>query len=156
MEETLELKKKLYWGDVRAAIAICDELETMGWDKIDTLESFLVVVIIYLIKIQVESRVTANWIESIRNSLLEVEDRNKLGKKSLYLKPDDWSESSDNKLYRAIVKAAKEVAGGMEIKELKARINRDRLKQQTLNLLDSIYNLSEEEIVESLTEQSLL
>jgi len=48
-----------------------------------------------------------------------------LGKKSFYLKTDDWSESFDNKLYRAIVKASKEVAGGIEIKQLKALINRD-------------------------------
>lgn len=54
MEEILELKEKLYQGDVLAAIAICDELETMGrQDKINTLESFLVVLIIYLIRIQI-------------------------------------------------------------------------------------------------------
>jgi len=111
---------------VTFGIAICDELETMGrQDKINTLESFLVVLIIHLIKIQVKNRVTASWIESIRNSLLEIKDRNKLGKKSFYLKTDDWSESFDNKLYRAIVKASKEVAGGIEIKQLKALINRD-------------------------------
>jgi hypothetical protein len=30
MEEILELKEKLYQGDIQAALAICDELETMG------------------------------------------------------------------------------------------------------------------------------
>ncbi|WP_019506414.1 hypothetical protein [Pleurocapsa sp. PCC 7319] len=51
MEEILKLKEKLYQGDIQAAIAICDELETMGrQDKINTLESFLVVLIIHLIK----------------------------------------------------------------------------------------------------------
>ncbi|MDJ0590536.1 MAG: DUF29 family protein [Pleurocapsa sp. MO_226.B13] len=157
MEEILELKEKLYQGDIAAAIAICDELETMGrQDKINTLESFLVVIIIHLIKIQVENRVTASWIESIRNSLLEIKDRNQLGKKSHYIKRGGWSESYENKLYRAIIKASKEVAGGMEIKDLKAKINHEPLKNKTLDLLDLIYTSSEEEIVESLNEESLL
>ena len=130
MEEILELKEKLYQGDVQAAIAICDELETMGrQDKINTLESFLVILIVQLIKIQVENRVTASWIESIRNSLLEIKDRNRLGKKSHYVKQGLWSEHYENKQYRAIIKASKEVAGGMEIKDLKAQIDNERLKK---------------------------
>ena len=108
MQEILELKEKLHQGDINTAIAICDELETMGrQDKINTLESFLVILIIHLIKVQVENRVTASWIESIRNSLLEIKDRNKLGKKSHYIKRGCWSEYYENKLYRAILKAAK-------------------------------------------------
>lgn len=153
MEEILELKEKLYQGDLEAAIAICDELETMGrQDKINTLENFLVVLIVHLIKIQIENRVTASWVESIRNSLLEIKDRNKLGKKSHYIKRGNWSESYDRKLYRAIIKASQEVAGGMEIKDLQAKIDNDSLKNKTLYLLDSIYHLSEEQIVESLSE----
>ena len=153
MEEILELKQKLYQGDIQAAIAICDELETMGrQDKINTLESFLVVLLVHLIKIQVENRVTASWIESVRNSLLEIKDRNQLGKKSHYIKRGCWSEHYNNKLYRAIIKASQEVAGGMTIKDLKAQIDYEGLENKTLYLLDLIYSLSEEEIVESLNE----
>ena len=156
MEEILELREKLYQGDVDAAIAICDELETMGrQDKINILESFLVVLIVHLIKIQVENRVTASWVESIRNSLLEIKDRNKLGKKSFYVKQGCWTENFDNKLYRAIVKASKEVRGGMEIRDLKATIDREKLEARTLLLLDLIYDRSEEEIVDFLNEAFL-
>ncbi len=151
MQEILDLKEKLYQGDIQAAIAICDELETMGrQDKVNTLESFLVVLIIHLIKIQVENRVTASSTESIRNSLLEIKDRNQLGKKSHYIKQGCWSEHYDNKLYRAIIKAAKDVFGGIEIKNLKAKINHADLKIQTLELLNLIYVLDEEEIVETI------
>ncbi len=100
MQEILELKEKLYQGDIKAEIAICDELETMGrQDKINTLESFLVVLIVHLIKIQVENRVTASWVKSIINSLLKIKDRNKPGKKSHYIKSGCWSEHYENKLY---------------------------------------------------------
>ena len=67
-----------------------------------------------------------------------------------------WSEHYDNKLFRAIIKAAKEVSGGMEIRDLKAKINHKQLKNETLDLLDLIYDLNEEEIVESLTKRSFL
>lgn len=154
MEEILELKEKLYQGDISAAIAICDELETMGrQDKINILESFLVVLLIHLIKIQVENRVTASWIESIRNSLLEIKDRNKLGRKSYYIKQGCWSEYFENKLYRAIIKASKEVRGGIDIKDLKATIDKEQLKSQALSLLNLIYDLSEEEIVDCLNDE---
>lgn len=154
MQEILDLKAKLYQGDLQGAIAICDELETMGrQDKINTLESFLVVLIVHLIKIQVENRVTVSWCESIRNSLLEIKDRNKLGKKSHYIKRGFWLESYENKLYRAIIKAAKEVFSGIEIDHLEAKINYPELKTETLNLLDLTYSLTERELVNKISKK---
>lgn len=152
MQEILDLKEKLYQGDFQGAIAICDELETMGrQDKINTLESFLVVLIVHLIKIQVENRITASWIESIRNSLLEIQDRNKLGKKSHYIKRGCWLESYENKLYRAIIKASKEVLQGIEIDQLEAKIHYPELKTETLDLLDLTYYLTERELVNKIS-----
>ena len=91
MEEILELKEKLMNNSIHEAISLVDELETMGrQDKINTLESFLVVLLVHLIKIQVENRTTNSWLSSIINSLLEIKDRNKLGKKSYYIKRGNW------------------------------------------------------------------
>ena len=54
MEEILELKEKLMNNSIHEAILLVDELETMGrQDKINTLESFLLVLLVHLIKIQV-------------------------------------------------------------------------------------------------------
>jgi hypothetical protein len=148
MEELLELKEKLIKGDIEAAIALCDELETMSrQDKINILESFLVVLLVHLIKIQVEQRITPSWYKSIRNSLLEIKDRNKLGKKSHYILQGQWEEHFESKLYRAIIKASEEIFGGIKIEELKARINYDALKRQTLEVLNWTYIYTEEEIV---------
>ena len=86
MEEILELKECLLNHQYERAMTIVEELELMGrQDKINNLESFLIVLLIHLIKIQVEKRVTRSWRSSILNSLREIQKRNKLGKKSQYI-----------------------------------------------------------------------
>lgn len=146
MEELLELKERIVEGDLVAALAIVDELETMSrQDKINTLESFLVVLLVHLIKIQVEQKVTRSWRNSIINSITQIQTRNKLGKKSNYIYT--WEEHYQNKLYTAIRKAAEEVDGGIEIEELEAKIDYDRLQKDTEELLAMTYSQSEREIV---------
>ena len=62
MEEILELKDCLLNQEYDRAFAIVEDLEAMGrQDKINDLESFLVILSIHLIKIQVEKRVTRSW-----------------------------------------------------------------------------------------------
>ncbi len=83
MEEILELKNCLLNQEYDRAFAIVEDLEAMGrQDKINNLESFLVILLVHLIKIKVESRVTRSWKNSISNSLLAIQKRNRLGKKS--------------------------------------------------------------------------
>ena len=53
MEEILELKECLLTHQYERALAIVEELEQMGrQDKINNLESFLVILLIHLIKIK--------------------------------------------------------------------------------------------------------
>ena len=148
MEELLELKEQIVRGDLVAALAIVDELETMSrQDKINTLESFLVVLLVHLIKIQVEQKVTRSWRNSLINSVTQIQTRNKLGKKSHYIKQNSWQEHYQNKLFTAIRKAAEEIFEGIEIEELEPRINYDRLKKDTEQLLTITYSQTEREIV---------
>ena len=75
---------------------LVEELELMGrQDKINNLESFLLILLIHLIKIQVEKRVTRSWRSSILNSLREIQKRNRLGKKSQYIKSNQWEKHFD-------------------------------------------------------------
>lgn len=105
MEEILKLKENLLNNNIQDALLLVDQLEEMGrQDKINTLESFLVILLVHLIKIQVE-RTTNTWLNSITNSLLEIQVRNKLGKKSYYIKPDNWHEHLINKESLAVLKA---------------------------------------------------
>ena len=60
MLEILEIKKHLLAGEIESALLIVEELEEMGrQSEIRNLESFLVILLIHLIKIQVEKQ-TAN------------------------------------------------------------------------------------------------
>ncbi|MDJ0678246.1 MAG: DUF29 family protein [Xenococcaceae cyanobacterium MO_167.B52] len=94
MEEILELKEKILNHNFESAILLIDELEAIGrQDKINILESFLVVLLVHLVKIQIEQRITKTWLNSISNSLLEIQDRNRLGKKSYYIKQGSWTDT---------------------------------------------------------------
>lgn len=149
MEEILELKDYLLNHQYDQAMTIVEELEEMGrQDKINTLESFLVILLIHLIKIQVEKRVTRSWRSSILNSLREIQKRNKLGKKSQYIKLNQWSEHLKATYPDAIFKAADEIFGGIEIKELKSLVNLNTLQNTALELLQFTHTLDGESLVE--------
>lgn len=149
MKEILELKQCLLNHQYERAINIVEELEQMGrQDKINNLESFLVILLIHLIKIQVEKRVTRSWRSSIFNSLREIQKRNKLGKKSQYIKPNQWQSHFADVYPDAIFKAADEAFGGIEINELKSLINLSLLQKITLELLESTYVLDVDSLVQ--------
>ena len=165
MEEILGLKDCLLNHQYEQAIKIVEELEQMGrQDKINNLESFLVILLIHLIKIQVEKRVTRSWRSSILNSLREIQKRNKLGKKSLagapslapyvdagshhYIKQDRWLEHIKDIYPDAIFKAADEAFGGIEVKEIKSLVNLNKLHNTTLELLNFTYTLDGNSMVD--------
>ena len=149
MEEILELKDCLVNHQYERAMTIVAELEQMGrQDKINNLESFLVILLIHLIKIQVEKRVTRSWRSSILNSLREIQKRNRLGKKSYYIKPNQWQEHFDNIYLDAIFKAADEAFGGIEISELKSLVDSNSLQNTTFELLESTYTLNGDSVVQ--------
>ncbi len=149
MEEILELKDCLLNHQYERAMTIVEELELMGrQDKINNLESFLIILLIHLIKIQVEKRVTRSWRSSILNSLREIQKRNKLGKKSQYIKPNQWGKHFDAIFPDAIFKAADEAFGGIEIKELRSLVNLNVLQKNTLELLELTYTLDGDSLVQ--------
>jgi hypothetical protein len=149
MEEILELKDCLLNQQYDRAFAIVEDLEAMGrQDKINNLESFLVILLIHLIKIQVEKRVTRSWRNSISNSLLAIQKRNRLGKKSHYVKLDEWDEHILNCQLEAILCAAKEVFEGMDYRDLEKLVDFDQLMIVGNELLALIYSSNPREIVE--------
>lgn len=140
MEEIIELKQSIIHHDWERSLEIIEELEEMGrQDKINNLQSFLVILLIHLIKIQVEKRVAISWRNSIINSLLEIQKRNHLGKKSHYIKQKDWAESFQESLPRAFIKSSQEIFKGIELDELIKLIDEEKLRQQALVLLSETY-----------------
>ncbi|HEY9768796.1 MAG TPA: DUF29 family protein [Coleofasciculaceae cyanobacterium] len=155
MEELLELKEQIVKGDLIAALAIVDELETISrQDKINTLESFLVVLLVHLIKIQVEQRVTRSWRNSIINSVTQIQIRNRSGKKSNYIY--EWDEHYQNKLFTAIRQAAEEVFDGIEIEELESQIDYSQLQKDAKKLLTITYSQTEREIVNFIRDKYII
>lgn len=142
MEEIIELKQSIISRDWEQSLEIIEELEAMGrQDKINNLHSFLVVLLVHLIKIQVEKRVTKSWRNSIINSLLEIQKRNHLGKKSHYIKQDNWTESFDEALPRALIKASQEIFNGIDLDYLIDDLDQEMLKDTALKLINETYNL---------------
>lgn len=152
MEEILELKECLLHQKYDRAYAIVEELETMGrQDKINNLESFLIMLLIHLIKIQVEKRVTRSWHNSIINSLLAIQKRNKLGKKSYYIKPNQWNEHILNCQFEAILNASKEVFEGIDYQQLEELVDFNRLLTNSEELLAETYIKTPREIIQLIT-----
>lgn len=150
MEEILELKDCLLNQQYDRAFAIVEELETMGrQDKINNLESFLIILLIHLIKIQVEKRVTRSWKNSIINSILAIQKRNRLGKKSHYIKNGNWDEYLVNCQFEAVLGAAKEVYEGIDYQDLEKLIDFKQLMRISNDLLALTYNKNPREIVEA-------
>ncbi|MDJ0742410.1 MAG: DUF29 family protein [Xenococcaceae cyanobacterium MO_167.B27] len=157
MEELLQLKNCLLARNYEEAILIVEELETMSrQDKINTLESYLTVLLIHLIKIQVEKRVTKSWLVSLRNSIYEIKRRNRLGKKSHYIKQGEWLEHFNEVISEAIVDASQEVFGGINPPKLRIKIDFPLLQAQTLELLDLTYSDKNSEEIKEYLEQKFV
>ncbi|HHP7231049.1 MAG TPA: DUF29 family protein [Xenococcaceae cyanobacterium] len=147
MQEIIELKQSIINRDWEKSLFLIEELEEMGrQEKINNLQSFLVILLIHLIKIQVEKRVTKSWRNSILNSLLEIQKRNRLGKKSHYIKQNNWQDSFDETFPRALIEASQEIFGGIEIPELINSLEQEKLKKTTFELLARTYDLNALEI----------
>jgi hypothetical protein len=113
-QELIDLRTCIMEGRTKDALTIVDELDAMS--KKDTLRkiySYLTVVLIHLIKNQVEQRLTNSWAASIRSAIREIQDLNlKANKTSYYIKEDEWEEMLEEAIEFAIGEASVEVEDG--------------------------------------------
>ena len=69
MDELIELRERIENQDYQAALEIVDELEEMSKeDKLNKIHSYLVILMLHLIKQAAENRTTKSWDRSILNS----------------------------------------------------------------------------------------
>jgi hypothetical protein len=145
MQELIDLKQYLREGKTQEALLLVEELEEMSRaDRINNLESYLLILLIHLIKIQVEKRITRSWKSSIINSLLAIKKRNKLGKKAFYIYKDDWEEYIANNYKIAVYEASQEVFEGIEYQELNSLCDRNKITAKAINLLSLTYEKDDE------------
>ena len=138
MEELLMLKDLLLKGDVPAALAVVEELEEMSRDdKISTIGSYGIILLLHLIKQQVENRSTASWEVSIRNSIRAIQKKNKRRKAGgYYLTLEELRIALEEAYPDAIDRASLEVEEGRYLpEELEQLVNREDILDRAMMIL---------------------
>ena len=153
MEEILSLKQELLAGNFEAAIRLIAELETMSrQDKINALENFLALIISRSIVIQVSDYLFQSYINDIRNSLIEIQQRNRLGDR-FYIAEDEWYCHYENVVPYGILIAAETTElwdDSINPTQLRQKIDLEKLRIETLKLIRLTYSLNAIELDEYL------
>ncbi len=138
MEEILTLKELLLQGDIGGALAIVEELEEMGKDDIiNNIGSYGIILLLHLIKQEVENRHTRSWDVSIRNSVLAIRKLNKRRKAGVvYLRPEELRLALAEASAEAINQGSLEVANGIyEVEELSRMVDENAIIDRGLGLI---------------------
>lgn len=138
--ELVELREAIRQGRISEALYIVDELDDMGRRAIiRNIESYLVVLLMHLIKSQAQKKLTRSWMKSLRNSILEIASLNlQDNKKAYYIHQASWGEHLEYAYQRAFFEAADEVDGGIDSKALAVRVD----KAEVLRIAEHLLNLS--------------
>ena len=150
VQELIDLRQSIVEGRYQDALDIVDELEGMGKQAIlRNIESFLVRLLIHLIKNQVEKRLTNSWAASISDSVRQIKKLNlKDNKKSYYLKQDDWDEYLEEAFEVAILEASIEVSGGIYTAiQLEEVVNKEQVIEIALSLIAMTYQYSAKDLL---------
>lgn len=148
-QELIDLRVSIVEGRYDDAISIIDDLEEMSRKAIfRNIMSFLIRLMVHLIKNQIESRLTNSSIASISDSVIEIQDLNlKDNKKSFYIDSDEWQSFLEEAIERAIRPASVEIMNNqLKASQVSAQIQRDKLINITLELLNLTYQYAAKEL----------
>ena len=148
MREILDLKQELLEGNFPEALRLTTELETMArQDKINALEDFLALLVSRLIVIQVMDDIYQSYVNDLRNSLIEIQQRNRLGVR-FYIEAERWQTHYENVVPYAILIAVEttELLDGTNVEQLRELIDNELLQADTLKLIRLTYSLDAYEI----------
>ena len=139
MYEIEELRKKLEAQDYIGALQIIDEIDEMSReDKLNKIYSYMVILLLHLIKQQAEQRTTSSWDRSIFNSIDNINRTNKRRKsEGYYANSDVLQEIIDEAYPRAIKEASFEAfEGKLTVNQLEEKVDRDSIKRKAISLLE--------------------
>jgi hypothetical protein len=148
-QELIDLRKSILEGRYTDALAIVDELEGMSKQAIlRNIQSYLKILLIHLIKNQVEQRLTNSWAASIRNAILEIKKLNlKDNKTSYYISSDEWITVLEDVIESAIRDASLEALNGIYNEfEFTEMVNKAQVTQNAEKLLALTYSYSVKEL----------
>ncbi len=135
MNELQELREKIEQQDYQGALLIVNELEEMSVDdKLNKIYSYVVILLVHLIKQEAEHRTTSSWNRSIYNSVKYINKTNKIRRSGGYYASNDMLQQIVDEAYEhALTEASFEAfEGKMNPGELGEKINPDRIKQDAL------------------------
>jgi hypothetical protein len=148
-QELTDLRRSILDGRYDEALLLVDELEGMGKQAIlRNIESFLVWLLIHLVKNQVEQRMIHSWLVSISDSVLQISKLNlKDNKTSYYIKADEWLPFLEDSLEEAILPASLEILEGkLTPRQLADRIDREDIYAKAQRLLSFTYTVPRKEL----------
>ena len=139
MEELIQLRESIEQHDFKTALQIVDDLEEMSVeDKLNKIFSYMVILLLHLIKEDAEKRLTKSWKLSINNSIKQINRTNKRRKfGGYYAKQEDLIEIINDAFGLALEGAAIEAFGGVyNEQEVLNMIDVKRIKNKAISLLD--------------------
>ena len=130
-------------------MVIVDELEGMSKQAIlRNIQAYLRILLIHLIKNQLDQRLTNSWVASIRNSLIEIKKLNlKDNKKSYYINLNEWDTYIEDEIEVAVPDASVEVLNGIYNEfQLAEMVDKNQIIQTALKFLALTYSYSVKEL----------
>ena len=139
MNELQELREKIEAKDYQGALAIVSELEEMSVeDKLNKIYSYMVILLIHLIKQEAEARTTSSWDRSIFNSIRYINRTNKRRKAGGYYANQQTLKEIINEAYdHALTEAAFEAfEGKLTPTQLGKKVEPNSIKNRAFELLE--------------------
>lgn len=139
-QELIDLRTSILEARYQDALEILDELEGMSKQAIlRHIESFLLRLMVHLIKNQIEQRLTNSWAASISDSIRQIKKLNlKDNKTSYYINVDEWQPFLEEAIEAAINPASAEVMQGKlkpnQISQMLDKIGLATIAQSLINL----------------------
>jgi hypothetical protein len=149
MQEILDIRQSILEGRTQDALQLLDELEFMSRKSvIYTIESYLVRLVMHLIKADVEQRMTNSWRHSIRDSVLQIKALNVMdNKRSPYIHNTEWHAYIEEAFIHSISAASVEIADGKySPTELEHLMHKDRINAHALDMLSRTYTTPKSEL----------
>jgi hypothetical protein len=137
MEELLELKGFLLSGNIHEALLLVEEMTEMSKDdKLNKISSFAKILLMHLIKRQVEGRTTRSWDVSIENAVYEIQKTNRRRKAGgSYLLEKELQEAISDAYRVALLGAAEAFGGCYTVTQLSAMVDREGVIQEAIALV---------------------
>jgi hypothetical protein len=147
MEELLELHDAITQHRYNDALDIVEDMTNMAQkDILDTISSFVRVLLIHLIKSHVEQKMTRSWQNSLYFALDEIQKRNKRNKANgVYLNKEDFVAMIDDRFAISLrIASAEALEGKYSLREFTKLVNAEAVKAQALDYILNGYPESEE------------